>query len=184
MLTEQDEFEQAILYYQNSLHLNPQDITVFVNLGKIHENLDLLDQADSLIAQGLVLDSANLRLLSSKAKVNYKCKNYKGVVESVQHLLKDQPDTTVRMMQILGIAHFHLQNLDKSIALLDQVIQIGRETEFIHYYLGLALRSAGELDKSAYHFEETVRNGISENIAIYYTNLGISMKSSKTMANP
>ena len=47
-------------------------------------------------------------------------------------------------------------------------------TEFVHYYLGLAFRSAGALDKSAYHFEEAVRNGISENIAIYYTNLGIS----------
>lgn len=174
LFDEQGETDKAILYFQKALQLNPQEITILIRLAKIYENLNLPDQAGSLIAKGLVLDPTNPRLLFLKAKVDYTRKNYKGVVESIQDLLQYQSDTTAGMMQMLGIAHYHLQNFEKSIVLLEQLVQMGKETEFVHYYLGLAFRSAGEPEKSAYHFEEAVRNGISENISTYYTNLGIS----------
>lgn len=174
LLKKEKEFEGAIFYYRNSLELNPQDITVIGDLSHIYENMGHLDFADTLIAQGLKLDSANLRLLQTKTSVNYKRKNYKGVVESVYQLLEHIPDTTAFMLKMLGISHFHLKEYDKSIFLLNKIIQVGKETEFIHYYLGLAYRSAGELDKSTFYFEQAIKSGISENISTYYTNLGIS----------
>lgn len=174
LLLKQQDFEGAISLYQYSLQLNPQDITVIADLSNIFESMDLIDLADSLIAEGLALDSANIRLLMSRSRVNYKRKDYKALVEGINELLVYQPDSSAYVLKMLGIGHFHLRNFDKSILLLKKIIERGKETEFIHYYLGLAFRSAGELEKSAFHFEQAIKNGISENISIYYTNLGIS----------
>lgn len=173
------DIEKSVLHFNKAHYINPQDIIVISQLGNIYQKLNLHVVADSLIDKGLMLDSTHIKLLLTKAKVAYKKKSYADVVLSINQILKIQKDTSSYALKLLGVSCFHLNDHEKAIALLEKIVKNKQETEVIHYYLGLAYRTIGEIEKSLHHFEQAINMGVTDNLSSYYTNLAVTYEDQK-----
>ncbi len=171
--------KNSIQYFEKALNINPQDIMVIAELSSIYQKLNQYTKADSLIAKGLILDSTNVKLLLTQSKIAYKQKKYETVINAISQILKFQNDTSIYMMKLLGISHFHLNDYKNTIMLMEKVIKNKQGSEVIHYYLGLAYRANGDFEKSVYHFEQAIDKGITDNISSYYTNLAVTYEEMK-----
>ena len=147
---------------------------VISELSTIYQKLNLYALADSLTDKGLRLDSTHVKLLLTNAKIAYKQKKYTDVVQSVNQILKIQNDTSTYVLKLLGVSYFHLKDYEKAITLLEKIVKNKQESEVIHYYLGLAYRTNGNLEKSINHFNQAINMGITDNITSYYTNLAVT----------
>ena len=57
---------------------------------------------------------------------------------------------------------------------LNSVLKQNQASEIIYYYLALTYKANGNLEKSTQLFEKAIGEGISVNLATYYTNLAVS----------
>jgi len=99
---------------------------------------------------------------------------YDSVVGHVSTLWEAGGDSSSLLLKLYGISQCHQQNYELAIKALEQVIAKNQTTEVVHYYLGLAYRNLGKLDKSVVHFDEAISTSTSENLGAYYTNLAVS----------
>lgn len=169
-----DQVNNAILYYEKALQFNPNDIMVIMDLCSFYQKYDKYAEADSLVNMGMLLDSTNMKLWYFQAKSAFHQKNYLLTVKSINKILQSTKDTSTFMLKLLGISYFHIQNYQQAIPILNNIISKKEGAEIICYYLGLAYNAVGKPNKSLSYFEEAINQGISNNLAIYYTQLGIT----------
>ncbi|MGB0167594.1 MAG: tetratricopeptide repeat protein, partial [Luteibaculum sp.] len=170
------EVASAINFYDYSLYQNAKDLEVISTLVKIYQGLELYAQADSLINQGLALDSSDTELILYQAKAAYKLKRYDEVLNCAEKILGNSRDTSTYLLKLLGVANFHESNYALSIKMLEKLIDQKADSEIIHYYLGLGYRELGNAQKSIMHFNLAISLGVSDYLATYYTNLAITLE--------
>jgi tetratricopeptide (TPR) repeat protein len=165
---------ESLYYFEKAYLLNPKDIEAISDLIQIYQELRIYTKADSLISEGRMLDSTNVNFILQSAKSAYMQKKYPFVIDDIHLMLELTFDTTVYLLKLLGISYFHINDYQQSIDILREVIHYNEKSEVVHYYLGLAYRAMGKLNKSIEHFEKAIDMGISNNISTYYTNLAIT----------
>lgn len=159
---------------QKAHTLNPEDIETIVQLSRILHELELFEDADSLVAKGRALDSTHVKLIMYQVKSAYKQKNYSFVIEGIHEAMTVSRDTSVYMSKLLGISYYHLGQHREAISMFTKVLQEEPDAETIHYYAGMAYKSIETLDSSAVHLEKAIDLGISDNISTYYTHLAVA----------
>lgn len=166
----------ALMYYEKTNQLNTNDIEAITELSKIYQELKFFEKADSIINKGLQIDSTNMKLMLHQAKIDYDKKEYTKTIEHINKATSFTGDTSIYQLKLLGICSFHIKDYNKSVKLIQSLINQKQESEILHYYLGLAYRELKQYNKSIYHFKQAIDQGISNNISNYYTNLGINFE--------
>ena len=168
----QKNIKGAAIAYQNSHQLNSKNIDVKSKLSAIYFKLKLYERSRELIDQGLELNPNSVLLLKQRAKLHYAQKSYKKLIETVDQIdeILEQPSNY--LLKLKAIALYKTGDFEKSTQLFSQLIEKYQDTEVIHYYLGMCYQETDELSKSEYHFEKAIDEGMSNNLASYFTNLG------------
>ena len=108
------------------------------------------------------------------AKSSYKQRKYIDALSSANKIIELQEDTSIYLKKMMGISYFHTGDYGNSIKTLNSVLKQNQASEIIYYYLALTYKANGNLEKSTQLFEKAIGEGISVNLATYYTNLAVS----------
>ena len=170
-----DDVDQEFKYLKKANTLNPLDADVAYDYG-----LRLITQskslkADSVFKTALKADSSNIILLKGILTINYATNNYKEVVRIGEKLigLGDESSDTKNKM---GISFYYVKEYQKCIDILKQ-LKVGTETSY--YFSALSYRKLKQIDKSNDFMNEAITLSVSENIPIYYQELGVNRESLK-----
>ena len=170
-----DDVDQEFKYLKKANTLNPLDADMAYDYG-----LRLITQskslkADSVFKTALKADSSNIILLKGILTINYATNNYKEVVRIGEKLigLGDESSDTKNKM---GISFYYVKEYQKCIDILKQ-LKVGTETSY--YFSALSYRKLKQIDKSNDFINEAITLSVSENIPIYYQELGVNRESLK-----
>jgi tetratricopeptide (TPR) repeat protein len=119
-------------------------------------------------------------LLRAGLKINYYDNLFLEVIKLGETLI-GIGDTSGETYNFLGQAYYYTKKYKNSIPLFQQIITdtngAGNETTF--YFLGLNYRRLHDLVKSNDFLNKAIAKSISENISIYYQELGINREETK-----
>ena len=168
--------DQAVILYNAALQYNPDDLESMIALSAIY--MEMLDDYPELkekyldvLHRGFRLDSLNRSLLEIKAKYDFKAKNYRETVNTLDLIFQHHADTLHYYAGLSGICHMHLGDLEKAEEWFHYIIDKNEDTELTHYYLGLTYDKMKAYDKAVNHFKTAIAKGISENMFNYYVSL-------------
>jgi len=170
-----DDVDQEFKYLKKANTLNPLDADVAYDYGlRLITRLAVL-KADSVFRTALTADSTNIILLKGILTINYATNNYKEVIRIGEKLigLGDESSDTKNKM---GISFYYVKEYQKCIDILKQ-LKVGTETSF--YFSALSYRKLKQIDKSNDFMNEAITLSVSENIPIYYQELGVNRESLK-----
>jgi tetratricopeptide (TPR) repeat protein len=170
----------ATLYLEKANSINPLDADVVYDLSKIYIVNGLRDEARSILKPAFKADSSNMLLLKIGLKINYYDNLFLEVIKLGETLI-NIGDTSGETYNFLGQAYYYTKKYKNSISMFQQIITdtngAGNETTF--YFLGLNYRRLNDLIKSNEFLNKAVAKSISENISIYYQELGINREETK-----
>lgn len=112
-------------------------------------------------------------LKNSRLKVFYRLRNYEEPIKGSKELFA-QDDSGLVIQKVAGIANYHQEEYQKSIKLLTKVGEVESESDYLHYYLGLAFRDSGDKEKAAEDLEKAIELGVTKNLGNYYTQLAVN----------
>jgi len=161
---------EALLTYQKANQLNPRDVLTIQAMTEMFYNMDELSMADSIVQQGIKIDSTNIGLQLLKAKISYRLRDYK-VSSEILYRLSFETDLNNYYNKLLGYAFMQTDSLDKAIYYLQKSLVQENDPEYALYYLALAHEKKREYDKAIWFFEEAAKAGISTNMAQYHRGL-------------
>ncbi|MCB0673742.1 MAG: tetratricopeptide repeat protein [Saprospiraceae bacterium] len=164
----------AFHYYAQARSLNPDDIDVLLSLGNLFANNEQVKEADSLFYLAFQLDSTNLQVLLQRAKTKYALRDYALVVKLLERT-RGRLDLNPYYQKMFGYAYLQIDSVDKAIHILENLLEKD-DTEYTHYYLGMAYTVKEDPDKAIFHLEQAVQKSISPNIGLYYAQLGLLCK--------
>jgi tetratricopeptide (TPR) repeat protein len=168
-----DNEELSTLYLQKANKINPEDADVVYDLCKIHILNGKKEEAREVLKPALKADSSNMLLLRTALKLNSYDNLFSEVIKLGEKLL-EIGDSSSETYNLLGQAYYYNKNFEKSIKIFQQIIidTNGNGSETVFYFLGLNYRKLNNLKKSNEFFNRAIAKGISENICIYYQELG------------
>lgn len=170
----ESQIKTALVYYNKAISINSQDIEAIAELSNLYIELKFYPKADSLLRIGNQIDNSNILLLLYMAKSSYKQRKYINALSSANKIIELQEDTSIYLKKMMGISYFHTGDYGISIKTLNSVLKQNQASEIIYYYLALTYKANGNLEKSTQLFEKAIGEGISVNLATYYTNLAVS----------
>ena len=168
----QKNIKGAAIAYQESHKLNSKNVEVISKLSNIYFKLKLYERSQILINQGLELNPKSILLLKQKAKLYYAQKSYKKLIETVEQIDEIVQQPSDYLINLKAIALYKIDDFEQAIDLFYQLFDNYQDKEIIHYYLGMCYQKTDELSKSEHHFEKAIDEGMSDNLASYFTNLG------------
>lgn len=167
------QFIDAVIYYEKAISLNKNDIESTLQLCKIYYNLQLYTKLDSCIALGKALDDLNTVPWLYEMKSSYAQKKYNNTIDAINRALELGEDSSVFIMQKLGVSFYHHGQYYSAIKVLKRLLEQDKNNESIHYYLGLSYKKIREFEKGQYHFESAIDKGITRYLSDYYVQLAL-----------
>lgn len=162
----------AAAAYQKAIELNPQDIESKIILTERYLKMNNLGGADILNKSSLAMHPENEKLIMQAIKIAARLRDYQDVVSKCD-LYTNIAGQNLVVQKMKGIAQFHLEEYEQCIELLKEVVEVDKNSEVLHYYIGLAYQEVGNIKEAAKYFESAIDLGITENIGNYYTRLAI-----------
>lgn len=130
-----------------------------------------LASADLTIRESIALFPTNRLFLMQGIKVAYRLKDYNDVLNKCD-LFYSIHDSNLVVQQIHGMSCYQLKKYAKADSLLNNVVREEINSEIVHYYLGLINSEMEKYAKAAEYIETAVRLATSENLGVYYPQLG------------
>jgi len=161
----------SVEYYNKALQINPKNTQVINELANFYLNIGLFAKADSFVNDGIIIDSTNIRLLTTRTKILYRQQKYDKAVKQINSILDQTKDTSSLLLRLLAISTFNLKEYKFAIVLLEKIVSQKEESEVIYYFLGKSYLEAGENKKSVFYFNKALEEGISGNVSTYYFNI-------------
>lgn len=169
---------EFIKYLKKASKLNAKDPDIAYDLSDLYIKQNLYKDADSIINLALKADSVNLVLLTGRLMVKGVMNDFKEVVNTGEKIFA-LGDSTAEVENKTAIAYYYLKNYPKSLALMKSIETKDLANETTFYYIGLNYRKLGQLDLSNNYLNLAIEDGISDNISIYYQELGRNRKDLK-----
>jgi tetratricopeptide (TPR) repeat protein len=170
---EQNKLHLRLKSLRKALELNPSDQESTLQLSSLLLQLDLNTEAKELVQKQLQQYPENKALLVQHLKASYRLKDYQAVISSSEQLFQ-RSDSALLIQKLAGIARFHEKDFKGAIALLENVAEKENKADILYYYMGLAYREVGDMEKSTQQLNKAIDAGISENLGTYYTQLAVS----------
>lgn len=157
-------------FYFKAVELNPRDLYAIDGLAELYILDKRYPAADSILWQGLAMDSLHIdmNLLISGSKFRQKAYD-----STAYHMwrIRGKYDFRPHQSRMLGYAFMQLDSLDLAIRYLSAAILDEGSKEHAHYNLGIAYEKKGNIEYAEHHFKEALKAGISGNVDLYHRNL-------------
>ena len=165
-----DSKTDAWRYYAKAYKTNPRDIKCIKGLAELAMANSQGDLADSIIIEGLKIDSTHIGLNLLRAKLKYKVKAYQETAIILESVLGSH-DFNAYYHKLYGYALVQIDSSDKAIFHLSKALAITPEDEKVHYYLGTAYEKLEDEKSAIFHFEKAADYAVSSSIDKYFRNL-------------
>jgi tetratricopeptide (TPR) repeat protein len=162
--------DNAINSYKTALKLNERDLVSVLGLAEIYYSLKDFYSSDSLLTNGLQMDSLHVGLSLLLSRVKHKNHDYLAVTKILQSLT-DNTKLSNYYKTILGYSYLMIDSLDKSILYLEESLENEDNPEYALYYLGLVYERKMDYTKAESYFKQAIDAGISTDISDYYNSL-------------
>jgi len=160
----------ATAFFNKAHSLNEKDIATITDLASAYLELKAFDYAQEIIEKGMVLDSLNIRVLYTNARIKNAFDDYPAIIRSISKAM-ELGDSTNYYSMMISVAYLKTDQLDEAIYHLNRVIARERDSEHTHHYLAMAHELKGEFDKSVEHYEIAIEKGISKKVPRYHEDL-------------
>lgn len=166
---------QAIVNYQDAIHLQPNDLESTIKLGKIYIDRKAYELADQLCARALAQDSSLHQIWQLACFSAFRQKNYPAAWELGNEAFRRGTDSTAAMLNIMGVTAYNLQKLETAHLLLVRSLLAGQESEKTFFYLGQIAQEQGFPERAEAYFEKAIDAGTSEALGVYHLHMAFSL---------
>jgi len=169
---EKNDTLKALKNYQIANRLNPDDPEVASELSFVLTGLKRTKQAEFVLHRALKTDSTNLFLLRCLANVTYSAEEYNETIKLCNQLM-DLGDQSALVLKRLGSSYYMSRNYEcciETFAIMPDIFKTERE----YYYTAESYKALKNYHKAIENFEFTVREAISPNTSLYYSEMADS----------
>lgn len=157
-------------YYSLAYSVNPRDMKCVKGLAELAISNRQGSLADSIIVEGLKIDSTHIGLNLLRAKLKYTLKEYQNATDILKSVY-GRYDFNAYYHKLYGYALVQIDSSDKAIFHLSRALETDREDEKVHYYLGKAYERIEDFKSAIFHFEKATDYSISPSLDTYFSNL-------------
>ena len=165
-----DSKNDAWKYYSLAYKTNPRDMKCVKGLAELAMANRQGQLADSIIVEGLKIDSTHIGLNLLRAKLKYKSKKYQETADILKSVLGVY-DFNAYYHKLYGYALVQIDSSEKAIIHLTKALEVTPEDEKVHYYLGTAYEKLEDYTSAIFHIEKATDYSISPSIDKYFRNL-------------
>jgi len=156
-------------YLSTANRLNPEDADVASDLSDLYIALNNLTPAEKILNTAIKADTANIVLLESLVKLEYRQSKWPETAASCEKLLR-LGDVSETILTELGIADYNMGNYQSAINVFGQINEMA-QNETTCYFIGASYKKLKNYDNALVYFQKTIDKSISNNIHTYYTEL-------------
>lgn len=156
--------------YARAFKLNPRDMFSIQGIAEIFIANKQYTEADSLLREGLALDSLNINFNLLIAQSKYRQKSFDSTVHYLDRI-KYEIDLSPYFNKMFGYACIQIDSFEKSIPLLEKSLIDEGSKEYAHYYLATAYENLENEEYALFHYKKALEEGISANVDLYHRNL-------------
>ena len=160
----------AFSYYARANKLNPRDMLTLNGLSELFLANQQYAEADSILREGLVIDSMNVNFNLLMAQCQYRLKAYDSTVHYLEKI-RYEIDFSPYFNKMLGYSYIQIDSFENSIVYLEKALMDEGSKEYAHYYLATAYEKLENEEYAFHHYEKALEEGISDNVDIYHRNL-------------
>ncbi|WP_346238062.1 tetratricopeptide repeat protein [Niabella insulamsoli] len=164
------EYDAAFAYFEKAFELNPSSGKITVAYAKALERRKEGDRAAKVIDAFLAKDNANVDVIQKKISMSHKLKAFKDVIYWGELLLKDSlpPASSFYSYMYLAYSYLNTNQIDKSIALCDCLIEHNLGAEQITYCLALCYGKKGDYTRSNHLLDECIELNLLDQAQTYF----------------
>lgn len=112
-----ENYEKAIEYVQKCIQINPEEASLYFELGKNHNKLGNYVLAANALKKALELKPGNLWILDELYFVYIQQKDYNSAVNTIKELVKYQP----KYKEDLANIYVQIKDYDSALSILDEL---------------------------------------------------------------
>jgi tetratricopeptide (TPR) repeat protein len=165
-----DSIPLKISYLIKANKINPIDAEVASDLATSYRFKKLIEPAYHVLNIAIAADTGNYILQQQQLPLANELKKYREVISVGERLLRDEQDPNV--LKDVGKAYFFLRNYEKCLFNYKRIEQMAKQNESTLYYMNLCYRELKNYGMAVVYAKKTIEEGISPNIASYYSLLG------------
>lgn len=170
LYTVADSYSDAWKFYSIAYKANPRDLKTVKGLAELAMSNKQGDLADSIILQGLRIDSTHIGLSLLRSKLKYKEQDYLETTRILKGVL-GRYDFNTYYHKLYGYSLVQIDSTQKAIYHLTYALQNSPRDEKLHYYLGRAYEDAGDIKSAIFYYQNATEMSIDPSIDKYYRNL-------------
>jgi tetratricopeptide (TPR) repeat protein len=160
----------ALSYYKQAYDKNDLDFFTIKGLSELFLDLDMLDQADTILTMAIQQDSMNIAFNLLMARTKYKLKDYENTCNTLDRI-RGRYDFNNYYSKMMGYSLMQIDSTDMAIVWLEKSLVNEGNPEAAHYYLSEAYDIKGEDEIAIHHLEKAIKAGTSDNLSKYHRNL-------------
>lgn len=158
---------EAFTNYLKANALNKRDLFTIKGLAELFITNKQYSEADSMLLEGLRMDTFNINLHFLMAQSKYKQKSYDSTVHYLTNII-GRIDFSPYYNKMLGYSYIQIDSFEKSIPILFKALNDPGSAENAHYYLATAYNELDNKPYAKHHYEKALEEGISGNVDIYH----------------
>jgi tetratricopeptide (TPR) repeat protein len=171
----EENYPAAMNYMLTAYRLDTLNQTSIAELADILMKLEMLENAFSLLSNGIELFPGNLLFRRQMVSVCYRQKKMMDVIAHGSFLTA-QGDTIPTVVRLKAFAYFDLVDLDKSEFWLDYLLDREFTSEDIFFYKGKVTEARGNISEALGYYETAVKMTLSPNFNPFLLQLAISLQ--------
>jgi tetratricopeptide (TPR) repeat protein len=141
------EYDNAILYYQKSIDLNPNNASPYINLGLAYHDKGNLDKAIQVLQKAIDLNPQNSMAFNNLGAAYAAKGNLDKAIELYEKAVEINPEYSAAYNN-MGSAYIQKGNFDKAIQLFQKAIDLNPQNFQAYVGLGMAYEANGNDDKA------------------------------------
>ena len=165
------EYDNAILYFQKAIQLNPQYSNAYINLGNVYYEKHIPDKAIQLYEKAIELNPQNAPAYENMGNAYADKGNLDKAIQLYEKAIDLNPQDSGAYFN-LGVTYGEKGNLDKAIELYEKVIELNPQRYDAYCNLGFSYGEKGNLDKAIQLYQKAIELDPKNSIA--YTKLAFS----------
>lgn len=170
----------AFKNYSRAHKLNGKDLITIKGLAEIFLSNNQLEDADSILVEGIKLDTLNIGLHQLIARSKYKQKEYQSTIDYLSKINR-RVDLNPYFNKLLGFSFIQIDSFETAVYYLNKSLVDEGSKEFAHYYLATAYEKMDSTEAAVFHYEKALEEGISANVPNYHRNLARIHNSGKNL---
>lgn len=148
-------FLNEVEIYEHALKCNPGDIQAYLELARVHLELNKTVQAQRVLERALAINSSHLRVLNALGQIYVTRGLTAKIFKTYEKILQLQPENPVAFYN-LGVYYFNAGQDTMASKFFKRAIQLGNHRDS-RLYLAKIAEKQGDLDAAIGYLRERIR---------------------------